>query len=121
MLRIRFFSPDSDPTLFLSPDPDRPKSGTDPENLDPKTGVKVEIFFIFHTPSFWSGSSKTLSKPSFRTHRFINGRIRIQTFKIRIQIDEKTQIHPDPKHCSQQPEPGKNSRSRPKRGRLLEP
>ena len=51
--------------------------------------------------SFWSGSSKskTLSKPSFRSHKFINGRIR--TFKTRIRIGEKTRIRPNPdsKHC----------------------
>ena len=38
--------------------------------------------------TMWSVSSTTLSKPSFRSHKFINGWIR--TFNSR--------IHPDPKH-----------------------
>ena len=37
------------------------------------------------------------SKPSFRSHKFIIGRIRIRNFKTRIWIGEKTRNHPDPK------------------------
>ena len=63
----------------------------------------------------WQGSvgtwrksfSKTLSKPSFKSHKFINVRIRIRTFKTRTRIGEKTRIHPDPdpkhwaKYCTE--------------------
>ena len=49
-----------------------------------------------HSP-VWSGSSKMLSKLSFRSHKFINGGIR--TFKTRIWNGEETRIHLDPKHC----------------------
>ena len=66
-----------------------------------KTWVKVEKMLCFTSRTlnslhclFWSGSSKTLSKPSFGSHKFINGRIR--SFKTQIRIVEKTRIHPDP-------------------------
>ena len=32
----------------------------------------------------------------FRSHKFLNGRIRIRTFKTQIRIGEKNRIHPDP-------------------------
>ena len=88
--------------FFLSPD--RPKIWIrirEKNVLKVKTGVKVEKSYISYLAldcPFWSGSSKTLSKPSFRSHKCINGRIRILTFKTLIRISEKTRIHLDPNH-----------------------
>ena len=53
-------------------------------------GVRITSVMLWNSRvmdcPFWSGSSKTLSKPSFRVrpHKFINGRIR--TFKTRIRL-----------------------------------
>ena len=103
-----FFFPDPDQTFFSeagsgsakNPDPD-------PWKKHPKTRVKVEkiLYFISSTlNTFFFGQAPPKlyqkSKPSFSSLKLIsvNGRIRIRTFKTRIQIGEKTRIQPDPKH-----------------------
>ena len=99
--------------FFLSPDLDRPKIRIRSGKIRIRIWIreknvlklelkKKKIYFISSTRQhcpFWSGSSKTLSNPSFRSYKFIHRRIRIRTFKTRIRIGEKTRILPDPEHC----------------------
>ena len=99
------------------PDPDQPflsRSGSDknpdPWKKRPKTRIKVLkkyrylLYFISCTLNivlFGQAPPKPYQKSSFRSYKFIHGRIRIRTFKTRIRIGKKSRIHPDPdlKHC----------------------
>ena len=80
-----------------NPDPIRKKP--DPWKKRRKTGVKYKYFTILsstlNTVLFEQAPPKPL-KPSFWSHKSINGRIR--TFKTRIRNGKKTRIHPDLKH-----------------------
>ena len=104
LFRVRVFFPG--PGSDFSSSPDLPKirirSGKIWSRSRRKCRRKCYIFHIKHC-FFGQAPLKPqpfgISKPSFRSHKVIIGRIR--TYKIRIRIGEKTRIHPDPdtKHC----------------------
>ena len=86
-IRISLFS-ESGSGSAKNPDPIRKNPDPNRWIKRPKAVVKEKkCYGIFHIYSstlyslhgpFWSGSYKTLSKPSLRSHQFINGRTRIR-------------------------------------------
>ena len=94
--------------FFLCPDRDRLKirirSGKILIRIHEKNRYKTVStsrqicisYLALSTLSFLVRFLQNLIKTSFRCHWFVNGRIRIRVFKVRILIGEKTRIHQDP-------------------------